>query len=216
MSKPRKPTGRIQRAVVTPRSFDVQRIEFPKTKEEVEKFIAEAYLECTKAAGIPVTHCVQNDTDDFDFNATIEGRDGYLELTEIAPLGPGGYESAGQSYDVVPFATTIADQVEKKAAKYAGVSESPIVLLLYVTDWRFSVVDQVFEHLQYLMRDGKHGFSRIDLVTPCVRGSAEVKVIYPSERNDWSGYDPKVHDATGICFADVSKPLSRDKWPDSR
>ncbi|MDA0591616.1 MAG: hypothetical protein O3C17_26885 [Planctomycetota bacterium] len=201
---------------MTPSSFSVQRIVFPETKEAIEKLVAESYANCALAAGVSVSIVSQNDTSDFDFDAEYEGQEVYLELTEIAPLSHGGYDAASPSYEIISFADTIAAQIRKKAAKYAGVRETPIILLLYSTDWRFSLADQALEHLQYLMHDGKHGLERIELVSFRGDGSAQAESVFPPLRKDWSDYDPTQHKNEGIVFADLSKPLPRSEWPGNK
>ncbi len=213
MPERKKPTGTIQRAVVTPNSFEVKKLEFPKKKETIESLIVEIYTKCVSSIGIPVSVNSQNDTNDFDFNATINGKNGYLELTEIAPLGSGGFKNASSSYEVVPMAKIIEAQIMGKAAKYAGVKESPIALLLYVTDWHFCLANPVVEHLQYLLHKGSHGFERIDILEPRADRSGELRLVFPLKKKDWSMYDAKSYESTAIFSADVSKPLTRDQWP---
>ncbi len=216
MPKPTKPTGTIQWATITPTSVDVQNFDFPREKEEIEMLFAQKYVDRVKEVGIEVSIDKQNETNDLDFNVTLSGRQAYLELTEIAPLGVGGFKAAGESYEILSFAVSIAEQIEAKSMQCAAATEKQKLLLLYTTDWRFAVVPNALEHLQFLMHSGNHGFLRIDIIEIRADGSADLRFIYPAERQSWSEYDPKTHDGKHIVFADVSKPLPRDQWPDRR
>jgi hypothetical protein len=213
MPQPKKPTGMIQRAIFKPSSLTVQKITFPDTKEGIELLIANSYSNCANTAGVSVDIVKQNDTSDLDFNANFEGKEVYLELTEIALLGRGGYKSASTSYEILPFAVKVAEQIRKKAEKYMGVTKTPIILLLYSTDWRFSVVSQALEYLQFMMHDGRHGLARIELISFSGDGTACLDSIYPPHRKEWSDYDATHIVNKGVVFADVSKPLPRSEWP---
>lgn len=207
-----KPTGRTQRAVVSSNSVQIEFREFPFSKEGIEEKMASVYADAAANVGVEVAILKQNDTSDLDFEATFAGTRVYLELTEIAFLKRGGYETAPLNYEIIPFAKQIADQINKKAKMYQGV-RTPIILLLYTTDFRFHVAPQALEHLQYLMRDGLHKLSRIELLEPRANGDGIVNTIYPIQGRDWKDYDPLKYKGHGIAVADLSKPLPRSKWP---
>lgn len=202
-----KPTGNISQARINNDGFETKSIAFPESKEEIEIFFAEQYISAVNSQGIDISLVSLNETDDLDFKCIIDGAAGYIELTEVALLGRSGYDEDKSSYNIYEFAKYVRAQINKKAYKYKGSTSRPIVLLLYITDWKFSPSNQIIELLEFWLRDGKHGLVKIGWYRPLVDGHGSLYPIYPSTRRNWSGFSPGKLRNMSIAIADVTKPV---------
>ncbi len=187
--KPKKPTGVTGPVRLSGAGSEFLPLQFPSTKEGIEDFIAEGFVRSARATGADISLGPHMETDDLDFSAVLAGQEVYLELTEVAPLGKGGYGAAASSYRVYDFAESVSSQIRKKARRYKGVKK-PIMLLLYTTDWKFIPSQSSLELVEFWMREGRHGFTRIDWYCSIMHEEGVLFELYPSQREDWSGFEP--------------------------
>ena len=197
--KPRKPTGTTGPVKVTMSSegpsVAFERLPFPRTKEEVEAVIVSGFLRSAQSCGwLPSTAQVkQNPQDDFDFTLTGCGNGKHLELMEIAPLEHlrGTYDKAPTSYRPYDFAAHILGKLKGKSARYASSSGEELLLLMYVTDWRFTLSETVIALLQYWTASQAHSFGAVYCYSPITREEGIVHVIHPTPMEHWTGFDPE-------------------------
>ncbi len=203
----KKPTGIISQAQVNLKGLETESIDFPEAKEEIEKFIADHYVEAAQGQGVNICLGSLNKTDDLDFECILDGITGYLELTEVALLEKSGYDKAKSTYNIYEFSKSVASKIKTKANKYKGSTNRPIVLLLYITDWKFAPSRQVIDLLEFCLRYGVHGLTKIDWYCPLVGGRGSLYTIYPSTRENWSGFSPGKLRGMFVAIADVTKPV---------
>lgn len=205
MVKRTKPTGKISQDRLSAQGIETIKIEFPKTKEEIEIYIAKLYTKELSKLGETIEGLELNETDDFDFNCTLNGEINYLELMEIANLQNSGYESAKERYVYDAFAKFILGQIRKKSLRYNGVTDKPIILLIYTTENRFYPTDQVLELLEYWLRKGEEHLYQIDVLCPLVGERATLRRVFPSTRKNWVGFSPAKYKHQGVAFGKLVK-----------
>ena len=167
-------------------------IEFPRTKEQIEQFIVSSFVRNSGSLPLKIGSYTQNSQNDFDFSAeTNEGRK-FLELMEIAPLENlrGSYEKAPSSYRPYDFAEYIFAKINGKSEKYRGAASSNICLLMYITDWSFTLSQTVVALLQYWSAHQAHSFQYIFCYSPHDAESGVASLLYPTPIDFWKGFDP--------------------------
>ena len=188
----KKPTGAIGPTCISARGAEFLPIAFPRVKEEIEKFIVQGFVKNAGAVPLAILSHKQNLQNDFDF--TIETTEGikFLELMEIAPLENlrGAYEMAPSSYKPYDFAEYIFAKVNRKSGKYWGARSSNICLLIYITDWAFTLSQTVVALLQYWLAHQSHSFQYIFCYSPIDIESGVSNLIYPTPIKFWKGFDP--------------------------
>ena len=188
--KPKKPVGLngpVRITLGADRSeVEFEAIDFPKAKEEIEEVIVKGFLRDAVANNFlpPVSVAPQqNAQDDFDFLLALEGqKPKELELMEVAPLEHlrGSYAEACPRYKPYDFAEYIKRKILKKAGRYRTSTGSGLLLLVYVTDWKFVLSDSVIRLLQHWMASSSHCFEAIYTYEPIDRLAGVVNVIFPS------------------------------------
>jgi hypothetical protein len=176
-------------------SVAFERLPFPRTKEEVEAVIVSGFLRSAQSRQLlpPTARAIQNCQDDFDFTLTGCGNGKHLELMEIAPLEHlrGTYDEAPTSYRPYDFAAYILEKLKGKSARYASSAGDALFLLMYVTDWRFTLSETVIALLQFWTASRQHSFGSIYCYSPISEGEGIVHLIHPTPAEFWAGFDPE-------------------------
>ena len=115
--KPTKPTGNIGVVALSPEGASFQRIEFPRTKDEIEEFIVKAFVGNSAGMPLQIVGFSQNVENDFDFTINTSEGTKYLELMEVAPLENlrGSYAQAPDRYKPYDFALHVAEKITGKS-----------------------------------------------------------------------------------------------------
>ncbi len=191
--------GHATRVTIGPVKFsgegiEFQKIDFPRNKEEVEAFIVRSFLNSGGMLPLTINGFSQNEQSDFDFSIdTSEGKK-YLELMEIAPLENlrGSYQSAPPKYRPFDFAEYIFKKMMMKSDKYQGVISSNICLLVYITDWAFTISEKVVTLLQYWTANKTHSFQYVFCYSPIDQSTGDARLLYPTHFECWSDFDPEI------------------------
>lgn len=191
--KPTKPTGNIGVVALSPEGASFQRIEFPRTKDEIEEFIVKAFVGNSAGMPLQIVGFSQNVENDFDFTIKTSEGTKYLELMEVAPLENlrGSYAQAPDRYKPYDFALHVAEKINGKSERYEGSAASQICLLIYITDWAFTLSDTVIALLQHWAATTSHSFQYVFCYSPFDRVAGDAKLIYPTPAEFWNGFDPE-------------------------
>jgi hypothetical protein len=196
--KATKPVGTTGPVVLThgPQgsTAEFRKLEFPRTKEEIEKFIVQGFLRVAienqffPAGEIEAS---QNEQDNFDFSLKIQGTLKSLELMEIAPLEhlQTTYDKAPESYKPYDFAKYIFEKIMAKSLRYRASNKGGLILLAYVTDWHFILSVTVVALLQYWLCHTQHCFEAVYCYSPIENESGVVEVFYPTPKDFWKSFD---------------------------
>ena len=199
----KKPVGTAGPVYLDPEegSARFERIAYGETKEEIEKYVMRVALESAQRAGADLWKLTdsprQNAENDFDF--TLETSDGPedLDLMEVAPLQDvrGSYEDAAASYNHGDLAGFLWEKIDSKSIKYGSTPRSRgvhrIHLLLYTTDWRFDVVDDVLDLLAFWAFRRNHAFDSIHYYSPFDQETGQLKLVYPRTEDLFHGFSEK-------------------------
>ena len=189
---PRKPTGTIGPLHLSDEEAKFLHFEFPRTKEKIESFIVEAFVRNSGSIPLRITEWKQNQQNDFDFSVGTTDGPKFLELMEIAPLENlrGSYDKAPSSYKPYDFAANIFAKINGKSEKYRGAASSNICLLMYVTDWAFTLSQTVIALLQYWTSHQSHSFEYIFCYSPIDACYGIPNLIYPTSKDFWKKINP--------------------------
>lgn len=192
---PLKPTGEIGPVSISAERLQFLKVEFPRTKEEIEKYIVNSFLNSNVELPMKIKGCIQNNQNDFDFTLDTSEGGKYLELMEVAPLENlrGSYEKAPRSYKPYDFADYIVKKIMGKSAKYSGASSSKICLLIYITDWAFTLSDTVVALIQYWMVNAQHSFEYVFFYSPIDQESGITRIIFPTPLEFWANFEPSAY-----------------------
>jgi hypothetical protein len=194
----RKPTGitgpvRVKTGKGAPK-VDFLPVEFPTTKPEIEALVVRSFLASAPEGLLtaPLIDVLPNDENDLDFVDAGAATPTYIELMEIAPLENvgGSYTSASSSYKPYDFAESLLAKILKKSARYRVGPKTRLVLLTYVTDWRFILSQTVVALLQYWTLVRAHAFSEIYTFKPTSASDGFSNRIFPTPRAFWRGFNP--------------------------
>jgi hypothetical protein len=139
---------------------------------------------------------ISNEQNDFDFSLRFSGAlKKFLELMEIAPLEHlrGPHESAPTSYKPFEFAEYILDKLLKKSARYRTSNNGGLLLLVYITDWRFNLSETVIALLQYWSATRDHCFEGIYCYSPISAEDGIAQLIYPTPKEFWANFNPELY-----------------------
>jgi hypothetical protein len=199
-TKKRKPTGITGpvRVDLVPghTSVKFQMVQFPGSKSEIEAAIVRAFLAAEQGVLLaPLLDVRPNPECGFDFTDFAATIPTYVELMEIAPLeGTGGsYATAPGSYRTYEFADFILGKIIKKSTRYGTTPKRRLILLTYVTDWRFILSGTALALVQYWTLVRPHVFSEIYAFKPVSRNEGIPHRIYPTPRAHWRGFDPELY-----------------------
>lgn len=108
--------GKISYMRISPDDISEKKIDFPSTKEEMERFILERFVEQTNRQNtfLKFNSYKQNEQDDFDFSVKTSVGDKDIDLMEIAVLKNRGYDSVSKQYDDLNFSKEILKKNNKK------------------------------------------------------------------------------------------------------
>lgn len=189
----RKPVGKIGPVRISSEGAEFQRLAFPETKDEIEAFIVQAFTSETLPGGLRIKSVHQNRENDFDFKVKTTEGSKYLELMEIAPLENlrGSYEAAPAKYKPYDFANYILTKILGKSGRYDGEKRSSIVLLLYITDWSFTLSESVIALLQYWLTRQPHSFEYVFCYQPIDHAAGVRHLIFPTPADHWATFDPE-------------------------
>lgn len=203
----RKPTGEIGPIILDAASRDAwfDPVEFPRTKEEIERFIAARFVANGNAKGwFPfkvVAPLEQNETDHLDFTLRTDQGTKYLELMETHLKDVGVEVPSGQfAYNCYEVAELVLARIREKSDRYARATHHGVILLTYVTHWQFCLSDTVYWLLAYWMRERQPIFESVFDIGYIDTQSFESRRLYPSSK-DMSGFVPdKYRDNRTILF----------------
>ena len=202
--KPKKPTGTSGPIKFTtgPNGGKVEflPISFPKTKGDIEDFVVRGFLNPASSQGIlPLTieSVKRNELDNFDFTVATSSGSRYIELMEIAPFEHLGtsYSQAPNTYKPYDFALYIVDKIVGKSDHYASSTDMGIILLLYVTDWKFKLNETTLKLLKYWTTQKHHCFEFIYYYHPVFEESGIAHIIFPTPADKWIGFNPEAYSA---------------------
>jgi len=206
--RPRKPVGVSGTIWITAAGPEFQTVPFPDTKEEIEAYIVRAFASRVLPSGLVIRSVHQNKENDFDFTVKTSDGSKCLELMEVAPLENvrGSYEAAPSTYNPYDFASYILGKALGKSSRYEGVKKSKIVLLLYVTDWSFSLSETTISLLQYWLTTNPHVFEYVFLYEPTGTNDGTTRLLAPTPKVHWATFDPE-------CYRDNEvRNLSPTGW----
>jgi hypothetical protein len=205
-NKRRKPTGNTGPVLVeSDKGFtkvNFLPIQFPNSKVEIEKYIVKSFLSAVPnhLLTAPFFDIQPNPENDFDFVDRGAKKPTYIELMEIAPLKNvrGSYSEAPSSYKVYEFAEALLLKILAKSTRYTVSTDTRLVLLTYITDWRFTLSSSVIALVQYWTLIHPHTFSEIYTFKPVSSSNGSItRRIYPTPREYWFGFNPEtLHDNT--------------------
>ena len=175
---------------------DFQRLEFPRTKDQIEKLIVTNFMRLAPLTHVfPFPNCrvEQNPESDLDFTLKCaDNKTRKLELMEVAPLEHlrGSYGAAPTSYKPYEFAQYILEKALQKSRKYGSSSGTELHLLIYITDWRFILSESVTALLQYWTLTIAHNFAGIYVYMPITSSEGIPQLIFPTPRQHWKSFSP--------------------------
>jgi hypothetical protein len=169
------------------------RVSFPRTKDEIERFIVESFAKGPIPGGFVVQAVRKNKENDFDFSIDSSHGRMYLELMEVAPLEAlrGSYEQAPSSYNAYDLARFIHGKVMAKSQRYVGVKNTPVALLLYITNWTFTLSETSVALLQFWMAMQLHAFKYAFAHHPVDESGGRTSLVFPTPVGFWKDFDPE-------------------------
>jgi hypothetical protein len=196
--KRHKPTGSVGPVRVKPGKYstkvDFLPIQFPHSKAEIEKFIVKSFLSTVPPELLlaPFVDIIPNPENDFDFIDRGVRKPSYIELMEIAPLENihSSYDKAPSSYNVYDFAENLLAKILAKSARYQVSRDTRLVLLTYITDWRFNLSEKVIYLLSYWTLTNQHAFTEIYNYKPRSASDGSGTRIFPTKIEMWINFKP--------------------------
>ena len=193
--KHNKPTGTVGCISIFAdgRPPQFQQVPFPTEKAAIERMVVAAAVSAKKDLGRFYqldSDPAQNDENDLDFTLNTSRGEKRLELMEIAFLATGSYDAAPLSYNHGELADAICAGIAKKTRRY-GDRSSGIHLLLYSTDFRFNVCNDVIWLVSKWCSATPHAFDSVVYVRFPAPRSVDVKIVHPQPGRDYSKVDEK-------------------------
>jgi hypothetical protein len=209
--KHKKPTGTTGPTRLGPNGIEFLQVAFPGTKDEIEQFIVASFSREPLPGGLTIRSRHQNRENDLDFAIKTSLGSKFLELMEIAPLEHlrGSYEMAPATYKPFEFAEYIHAKAMKKSNHYASSKTPKIVLLLYVTNWTFTLSESVICLLQYWFCTHPHCFEWVFAYHPTDQHNGIRHLLYPTPTSHWTSFNPEslrenvVHNLSPISWQQV-------------
>jgi hypothetical protein len=154
---------------------------------------------------------VQNPQNSFDFTLSTSSGEQYLDLMEVAPLEhiQGSYANAPHSYNHGWFADAVLEKVDAKSKKYGPSPRAVIHLLLYSTDWRFRIAEEVITLLAYWCICRTPCFKTIvyyilhNQIQEEIQG--ELKLIYPRLPEEFTNFDEMQYRQRRSAWSDLTQ-----------
>ena len=166
-------------------SPEFQKLNFPDEKSEMESNVMRAALsisEKMQPSFYGLTGEVRlNSENDFDFSLPVKGGIEYIDLAEITiGMDKGGHENAPSSHVVGEFVDAAWKIVESKDRKYGGGRAINVHLLLFITDWKFSLSPSCIRLLSVYCKKRAHQFKSIAYFLPINPGGGIFTPIFPA------------------------------------
>ncbi len=187
-SKKNKPVGTEKTLKSGNGKLSVEKRKLKGPKEEIESFFANLFFDTAcKEKNFPFSLSNSpkiNEQNDLDFSLEVEGKNTLLELMEIAPLENtiGGYSNASASYSLKERCEFIHKKITQKSNKYGGI-ETDIFLLLYSTDWKFSLTPFHFRTLSKIFHREAYHYKAIFYISwfpESPENDGKVNILFPS------------------------------------
>ena len=186
-SKKNKPAGTEKIMKIGNGKAIVEKHKLKGSKEEVESFFANLFFSIAckdKNFPFPLSKSLKiNDQNDLDFSLEVEGENTLLELMEIAPLENtrGGHSNAPDSYSLEERCEFIQQKIAQKSNKYRGIA-TDIFLLLYSTDWKFSLTPFDFRTLSKIFHRESYYYRAIFYISwfpGITENDGKVHILFP-------------------------------------
>lgn len=194
MSAHKKPTGRMEPLAIPANNSLAGPhwlcLKFPDNKADIEGLIVEYFIKHFDN----FIRIERNHEDSFDFTVWHKNGQLYLELMELiyhdsnANLSPYIEENASVYPD--KFAEQCIECIISKSNKYTSHSNTPIVLLTYVTHWRFILPELVKNIITRRLSSEITNFKSVYHLHIFKPGSSQLDRLYPCDDNILS----KIHD----------------------
>jgi hypothetical protein len=190
----KKPTGEMW-YFISGQEAPVHTFSFPRTKEDIEKHILDSMLYTAQKAGLNPYNLngvpQKKPENDFDFTIPTAAGDEELDLMEVAPLDVYGrtHETAPTSYVNGEFADIIMEKILSKSKGYGPSSKSRIHLLLYSTDWKFKLIEDMTDLLAYQCHRAGHCFRSIFYYAPEDEAEGRVVCVFPRPTESLANFD---------------------------
>lgn len=197
----KKPSGQIGiteiKANEGKQSSEFFPISFPDAKDSIELTITNAFIRNAsknRYFSFEVLEVHQNNENHLDFELITDQGEKFLELMEIAPLEKSkAFANSPADYKPYHLGQYVLDKLIAKSKKYVGVKKIGIILLLYITDWRFIFSQTLISLLQFWTLNQKHIFEYIYLYQPMTDAEGLTHLIYPTPPEHWVGFDPELY-----------------------
>ena len=207
-----KPTGLIGAVAIhgDGRAPEFRTIPFPPGKAATEAMFVNAAILPQSPLGQfygIISPPVQNEESDFDFDLHTAAGKERLDLMEIAPLEKvrGSYSSAPLTYVQGELADAIITGTTKKSRRYGGTRARGIHLLLYSTDFRFRVGNDVLWLVAKWASGTPHAFKSIVYLTFEDERTLDGKIVFPQPGRDFSHVDEASVRGRRILLADLRR-----------
>lgn len=149
----------------------------------------------------------------YDFRLMTIGGSEYLDVIEVADelkLSRDGYNKIPYSYFVGELTEWIFKKAKEKSDKYKRRnSKLPVHLLIYNTDLRFTLSEEVLDLLAYKVKEGQLIFKTISYVNPNTFARATFQTIYPRSEESFFNFDAEKVGKMIIVIGDISNPLQQ-------
>lgn len=182
----KKPTGVIGKIIIHGDGSKPEfvQLKFPEKKDDIEKMIISKSIQI----GNPLWNLyglvsipTQNIEYDLDFSLETKTGTEFLDLIELVVLGKGGYENASFEYNHGEMADAIIKGIKKKSNHYKGIKNN-LHLIVYSTDTRFIVGNNILWLVSKFCHENNHGFKTI-VYMYLLDNSCNAQTIHPSSLN---------------------------------
>ena len=194
-----KPTGRIGPFSVTTTPTGAvgawNAIKFPKSKEEIERFIVDMWASAMRRAGATILKIVPNKQNDFDFTIATPNGPVSMDLVEFIYRDGQGKPYDGETIKIqsADYASQLAETVWKKSAHYGKANSQPIHLLVYVTHWRFWSNEVAIRLTQHRLSEKPPIFETVFFIEPLDEKQGNARILFPS-KDPLEGHQPEEFD----------------------
>ncbi len=202
--RPNKPTGELGSLQVGTGSATYRRQQWPSEKFAIEAVVLQKAIRFANLYDLtqPPRH---NEENDFDYTLTTTRGEEDLDLMEVvlrSRLDKGGYKALPPSYNIAEIVAAILEGIRHKTRRY-GRAARPLHLLIYSTDWRFSLLPRVVDTLAAAVAHEKHIFTTITYFRPDDHACGTVELVFP--RQDAAQLATADTDRS-VVFGDIRRP----------
>lgn len=180
----KKPTGKTGFIRIGPTGVNYHQTIFPETKEDIEKFIIERFVNNLNQQNtfFQIKQFQKKIENDFDFvlDTSLGKRD--MDLMEIAPKDflNKGYSEIPNHYLDTDLGKKVWDKIEEKSNHY-GNKKQKLFLLIYSTDFRLNLSELCIQYLKYLSNKNEHCFEMIFYFSLLTSEEGFGRLIYPTD-----------------------------------